>query len=139
VISLLKFEPELNGMPILADNGQYPKTPHREDALKTKGIAVIVWQIESSGLVDASPSGNGIEEIAIPIVIEENVVAAQSLSGAQLQAEKALRLVRKALLGKRPPNTHGIVLRSDDPPFRNFGLQNGSRRIVAILTMRLPI
>lgn len=138
VASLLQTAPEFHGISILADDGTYPKTPEREVALKSKGLVLIVCQIESEGLVDDSPTGAGIEEISIAIIIEENVSACRTDRGAGIHAEKALRLVRNAILGKRPGQPFGISIRSADPPFSNLGNRNGVSRIVAMFVLQQP-
>ena len=45
--SLLKAHPSLASVPAILDDGTYPKTPGREEALRSKGLCLVVWQIES--------------------------------------------------------------------------------------------
>jgi hypothetical protein len=47
--------------------------------------------------------------------------------------------MRKAMLGRRHESPHGTRLRHADPPFRNFGAQNGVQRIVALFALEKPM
>jgi len=71
VAALLQADPGF-GVPVIADDGTYPKTPGRETALAGPGLVLIVWEIESDGLVDASTTGLAAHEVYTPVVIEEN-------------------------------------------------------------------
>lgn len=139
VLSLIKAEPELANVPTIADDGSYPKTPGREAALKSRGLVLIIWAIESDGLVDDSPKGGGVEEISIVIVIEENITVSRSAAGIGIPVEKALRLVRRACLGKQPALAHGVFLRASITPFKHFGTQSGLARILAMFNLRVPL
>jgi hypothetical protein len=101
VLSRLTAEPESAGAPVLADDGTYPKTPLRQEALNSAGLVLIVWQTESEGRLDNTPGGAAVEEIGIAVVIEENAAVCRAAGGLALPAGMALRLVRKAVLGKR--------------------------------------
>ncbi len=136
---ILKDHPELAGVPVLLDDGSYPKTPQREEALNTKGLVLVVWQLESEGLQDSATNGSCIEDLSMAVVIEENAAVSRRQGGLGISAMKALRLVRQALVGKYiEPNSNRRLL-PGDPPFKNFGTENGVQRIVAMLTMELPI
>ena len=63
----------------------------------------------------------------------------RSGTGLKIPAEKALRLVREALVGKKWDGEPGTVLRCAEPPFKNFGNQNGDQRIVAMFALDLQI
>lgn len=127
----------LNGIPILSDDGTYPKTPGREAALRDVGIVLIVWQIESDGLVSASPNGMASHDIYVPVLIEENPAVCRAAGALNFPAEKALRLVLQAVPGKppgamRPTNSVEV----HDPPFQSFGTIQGVRRFVANFVLR---
>ncbi len=137
---LLADSEDLEGVTILVDDGTYPKTPGREDALRRSGLVLVVWQVESGGLIDGHPNGAAIESLNLAVVIEENVAVSRGGGGGLgISAEKALRLVREALVGAKRSGEPGTVLRSDDPPFHNFGNQNGVQRIVVLLALDLSI
>lgn len=135
ITSLLTGHAPLVGVPVIEDDGTYPKTPGREDALRTKGLCLVVWQIESGGLVDEVQKGGAIESLKLTVVIEENAAVCRTASGANIRAEKALRLVRQATIGKRHASDPGVSLRMDDPPFKNFGTANGVMRIAMFLAL----
>ena len=135
---LREYEP-LASVTVLVYDGTYPKTPGREDALRKGGLVLVVWQIESDGLIDDHPKGAAIERLNLAVVIEENVAVCRVAEGRQIPAEKALRLVREAVVGAKRSGEPGTVLRSGDPPFHNFGNLNGVQRLVVLLALDLPI
>ena len=87
-------------MPIIADDGTYPKTPGRETALAGPGLVLIVWEIESDGLVDATEAGLAAHDVYTPVVIEENPTVCRADAGVKIEAEKALQYVLEDLSGK---------------------------------------
>ena len=137
--SLIKAHPRVANVSVIIDDGTYPKTPGRENALGTMGLCLIVWQIESDGLIDETQKGACVETLSLAVVIEENVKVCRGPTGMNIPAEKALRLVREALVGKQPDGDPGTVIRCANPPFRNFGNQNGVQRIVAMFNLDLQI
>jgi hypothetical protein len=78
VVGLLQADTRFEGVPILADDGTYPKTPGREAALAGPGLVLIVWEIESDGLVDGARTGLASHDVYVPVVIEENPTACRS-------------------------------------------------------------
>lgn len=139
IADLLAAHEDLKLVPTLVDDGSYPKTPGREEALRTAGLCLVVWQVESDGLIDETHKGACIESLSLAVVIEENPKVCRVETGPNIRAEKALRLVREALVGKRPTDDPGAAIRPDNPPFKNFGNQNGVQRIVAMFLIDLQI
>jgi len=133
VSSLLQADSRFEGVPVIADDGTYPKTPGREAALAGPGLVLIVWEIESDGLVDASNTGLASHEVYTPVVIEENPTTCRTETGVNIEAEKALQWVLEDVAGKGAGARHFVVM---DPPFKNFGKVNGVRRIVVNLCVR---
>lgn len=134
LVTLLQAKPQFSGITVLADDGTYPKTPNREAALQGKGLVLIVWQIESDGLIDASKTGVASHVIYCPVVIEENVKINRAAGGSLIEAEKALTYVWEAVLGRPLQSSQVAPVRQFhllDPPFKNFGRLNGINRIVA--------
>jgi hypothetical protein len=147
VVALLQADTRLAGVPVIADDGTYPKTPGRETALAGPGLVLIVWEIESDGLVDAARGGLAAHDVYCPIVIEENPGACRAATGVQIEAEKALQYVLEAISGEAAVATCQTVAACQpvaacqrfvvmDPPFKNFGRVNGVRRIVVNLNVR---
>ena len=134
--NLLSASPKLAGVPVLKDDGTYPKTPEREKALNEKGLLLIVWEIESDGLADQSITGVAAHDIYVPVVIEENVKINRAEGGTGIEATQALQFVLEACSGKPRPSlpNRGLVLM--DPPFRNFGKINGINRMVVNFSLR---
>ncbi|MCL4181763.1 MAG: hypothetical protein KJ072_29015 [Verrucomicrobia bacterium] len=133
MVALLQADTRLAGVPIIADDGTYPKTPGRETALAGPGLVLIVWEIESDGLVDATEAGLAAHDVYTPVVIEENPTVCRADGGVKIEAEKALQYVLEDLSGKPPGSRRFVVM---DPPFKNFGKVNGIRRIVVNLSLR---
>jgi hypothetical protein len=129
VVALLQADTRLAGVPIIADDGTYPKTAGRETALAGAGLVLIVWEIESDGLVDAAKTGLAAHDVYTPVVIEENPTACRAESGVKIPAEKALQYVLEAIAGAQG-------FRVMDPPFKNLGKVNGVRRIIVNLSTR---
>jgi hypothetical protein len=139
IASLLASSPGLAGVSVIEDDGTYPKTPGREEALSTQGLCLVVWQIESDGLLDDVPKGAAIETLKLVVVVEENAAVCRGSGGVNIRAEKALRLARAATVGKRHSSDPGAALRPGDPPFKNFGTTNGVQRIAMFLALEQPI
>ncbi len=133
VVALLQADTRLTGVPVIADDGTYPKTPGRETALAGAGLVLIVWEIESDGLVDATEAGLAAHDVYTPVVIEENPTVCRADAGVKIEAEKALQYVLEDLSGKPAGGRRFVVM---DPPFKNFGKVNGVRRIVANVSLR---
>ena len=133
VVGLLQADARFEGVPVLADDGTYPKTPGREAALAGPGLVLIVWEIESDGLVDGARTGLAAHDVYVPVVIEENPTACRGLMGVKIPAEQALQFVLEAIAGRSNGSSRFTVM---DPPFKNFGRVNGVRRIVANLNVR---
>ncbi len=100
VVALLQADPRFSGVPVIADDGTYPKTPGRETALAGPGLVLIVWEIESDGLVDASETGLAAHDVYTPVVIEENPTTCRAETGVKVEAEKALQWVLEDVAGK---------------------------------------
>ncbi len=122
---------------VLDDDGTYPKTPLREQLLAEKGLAVIVWEPESDGLIDTARNGTAVQGIYVPIVVEENVKVNRS-TGTTMAALKALMVVQAAISGLKAPGSNEVFL-PDDTPFQNLGKINGINRIVAFFTLKQAI
>ncbi len=133
IVALLQADTRFAGVPVIADDGTYPKTAGRETALAGPGLVLIVWEIESDGLVDAGKTGLAAHDVYNPVVIEENPTACRGPGGVNIQAEKALQYVLEAVAGRTGGTARFVVM---DPPFKNFGNVNGVRRIVVNLSVR---
>ena len=97
------------------------------------GLVLIVWEIESDGLIDVSETGLAAHDVYTPVVIEENPTVSRSETGIGIEAEKALQYVLEEVAGKAGGSRRYIVM---DPPFKNFGKVNGIRRMVVNLSLR---
>lgn len=124
---------------VLEDDGTYPKTEFREEVLQTKGLCIVVWEIQCNGLEDVSRAGTLVPEIYVPIVIEENVKVNQATGGTGLCADDAVQLVLAATCGRRPVANSNSILTAFDPPWRNLGTNNGIRQRVVNLAFSKTI
>ncbi|HNU53249.1 MAG TPA: hypothetical protein PKJ98_20345 [Verrucomicrobiota bacterium] len=127
VKALLEAHPRLAGVPIVLDDGLGEANKERVAALKAQGLSLLVWRIESGGIVDASSTGAVIQHLAIFVFIEENVAVCRAPGGVNVHHEDAAQYVMEALSGARV-GPDRITL--DDPPFDNLGKVNGVNRML---------
>lgn len=140
LVQRLQGAAALSGVPVLTEDGTYPKTPQREDALRTQGLALIVWQIEPGSVVDSSPTGAAVVEVYVPVIVEENVKVNRAAGGTQIPAEAAVRHVIQAATGRPDPRTAGNkAFELMDPWMRNFGCVGGVQRFVVNLVLPLTL
>lgn len=140
VVNWLKADPVLGAVPVLADDGSYPKTPEREAALAGKGLVLIVWQVASEGITDMTRDGVIFHQAGVHVLVEENQAVCRAAGGAGIPAEKAVRLVMERMNGAPPGRAGHRPFLSLDPPFVSFGKINGVNHwVVSFLSvMRTP-
>lgn len=119
--------PSLSAATVVIDDGTGEKNQSRVAALKASGFSILVWRIESGGIVDASRTGTAIQNISIFVFLEEDTKVNRAEGGFGVQIENALTYVMAALSGARV-GSERIVL--DNPPFDNLGMVNGVLRIL---------
>jgi hypothetical protein len=120
----------LEGAVVIKEDGSYPKTPAREEALSSPGLALIVWQVESEGLDEVLADGTFKHVVGIHVVVEENQAVNRGENGTDIAAEKAVRLVLERVTGGGDGATGRQAIEPMDPPFKNFGKVNGVNRWV---------
>lgn len=120
-------------IPVISEDGTYPATEGLERGLADKGIAIVVWQIESDGIVDVNRSGLSSQSVMVPVVIEEN----RKVNSTGISAEKAMRYVMQALAGKPSCDPPEEPFTLADPPFKNFWTVNGIRRFVVMHSIKI--
>lgn len=126
------------GNGIFLNDGTYPKIPGREDALNYRGLCIVVDSVDFDGVSDATRTGVTSVDVALDVLVEENVLVNRGPNGTGIVAEKALRLVWEALLGK--PGAGGQTnMRLAQEVSTNYGVSNGLRRLMAHFTYRLLI
>ena len=123
---------------MLADDGT-AKREEREAGLKSAGLVITTWEIDAHGLVDVSKTGDAVQSIYVPVLVEENVKVNRAAGGTDMVALEAVRHVQKALSGKRSAPTSPFVLMPMEPPFKNFGRVNGVNQIVVNFTVNSMI
>jgi len=124
----------LNAIPLISEDGTYPITPFREEALSQEGILILVFQIESAGIIDQTPKGEVAHDILIPILLEENTLVNRE-THHRSPSEHYLEIILKTLIGAQWENEPLSILRPFDPPFHNFGKQNGVQRYLVNLRL----
>ena len=140
VAARLSAAASLAGVPVAQEDGTYPKTPAREEHLRTKGLMLLVWQIEPGSVVDSSPTGAAVVEVYVPVIVEENVKVNRAAGGTGIHAEQAVRHVIQAVTGRPDPRVganRGFELL--DPWFRNFGCTGGVQRFVVNLSIQITL
>jgi hypothetical protein len=129
VASLLTAAPALAGVPVQLEDGSYPRTPEREQALATAGLVLTVWEVESGGVADMTPDGTVFHLAVARVVIDENQEVCRN-GGVNIRAEKAVRLVMETLTGADPGGAGRHPFLPLDPPFQGFGKIDGVNRWV---------
>ncbi len=104
VKALLEAHPRLAGVPIILDDGLGEANKERVAALKAQGLSLLVWRIESGGIVDASSTGAVIQHLAIFVFIEENVAVCRAPGGLE-PPSRGRRPVRHGSPLRRPRGT----------------------------------
>lgn len=127
VKALLQAHPQLARVPVVLDDGLGEANRERVVALKTQGICLLVWRVESGGIISASRTGAVVQHLAIYVFVEENVTTCRGPGGLNLRHEDATQHVMAALSGARV-GPERLVL--DEPPFDNLGKVNGVNRIL---------
>ena len=131
--TLLDAHAPLSSVPILTDDGTYPQTPDRENALSTEGLVIIIWQISVGEIEDVvSRPGRHSQQVEVVIVVEANRVVNQSATGANIAPELAVREILSALCGK-PVND---PFKPANPPWANFGVIDGVNQWIINLTVK---
>lgn len=129
--SLLEAHPGLLGVPVLADDGSYPQTPDREAALKTEGVVIILWQINTGELKDTTRPGRFAQTVEMPISVEENQAVNLGGDGLGIKAETIVQEILTALSGK--PSIDDPFMPAN-PPFANFGKVDGVNQWIINIT-----
>lgn len=127
VAQLIGAHPEISGIvPVLMDDGAYPQTPLLESALKTKGIAIVVWSVGAQGTENDGEAGTALFPVYVPVMVERNAKVCAATSGARISAERTVECIIEACIGK--PKNQTTRLRLGAPPFENFGTASGLQR-----------
>lgn len=135
-------------IPVVADDGNYPKIPAREDALTvkdtddptvTKGLVVVVWEPECDGKVTESKSGLLKTRVGLHLIVEENQQVNRGDRGFGVTAWEVLEECQKALLGRPGHGPLDEPILAADPPWDNFGRVNGVNRLVANFVVELVV
>lgn len=140
------FEVVQTGVTILLDDGSYPKTDGREEALRDVGLCIIVTEPDAKERLDQARGGLAKIESGFHVVIEENVKVNRA-SSPFMAATEAAQIVMEGLVGRpavsapNQPNTDApfMPFMLDDPPYSNFGTTNGVRQIVVNFTVQTII
>lgn len=104
VAALLPLHPLLAAVPVIVDNGTYPKASTREGYLRSNGLVFIVRQVDGVSSVDTAQNGVSAYEFGITVQIEEDVKVNRSSGGTGIEIQKAVRLVMESVCGK-PANS----------------------------------
>jgi hypothetical protein len=139
LVALLTASPLLAGVPVMADDGTYPKTPSREASLASKGLCIVVGQVESSGLRGRNANGFVVLDVYVPVLVEENAtVNREQTGGTGIVIEDAVLRVVKALVAKPQPGTP-TSFKLHQPPFNNLGTVNGLQQMLVNVGCAIPL
>jgi hypothetical protein len=119
------------GTVVIIDDGTYPKMPALEATLNDKGLAIVVWNLDSLGLIDSSKTGVSNQRIHCPVVIKENVKKNRGAGGTGITLFQALDYVFQAVSGYPKAALSGPTIVPHDTPFEYMGVENGALTIIA--------
>ena len=136
VKTLLQAHPVLATVPIVLDDGMGEANKDRVAALKAQGLCLLVWRVESGGVVTVSRTGALVQRLAFFVFVEENVAVCRGADGLNIHHEDATEHVMAALSGA-PVGPERIQL--EDPPFDNFGKVNGVNRMLVNASVELTL
>jgi hypothetical protein len=135
VYDLISKHPQLAGVPMVMDDGTYPKIPAREVALTTKGVFIVVGQITARAVDEAALSGHNSLEIEISVCFECNpAVSATPMTGVNIPAPTGIQHILEAVSGK-PADADERLQMDKGNPFENLPSENGIHRMAATFTM----
>jgi hypothetical protein len=141
-VARLRAEPLLSTATVIKDDGSYPATPNREEALQGSGLALVVWDPQPTGDCDYTPDGGGgFYGTNLYVVVEENAKRARSAvsdGGANMTGLEAIERVIKAIAGAGGGANPMNGFRLSSPPFVDFGSENGVRRWVVQFDVAVP-
>jgi len=109
---------------ILADDGSYPKTPGREDALAGVGACIVVSVIGEPPPEVIDESLDGYARNINPITVWVDVRRTDTLGQESIQAEaaKMISIVQATLLGKPIADLDDrFVFKQPNPPYQPWG------------------
>lgn len=114
-------------IPVLIDDGVYPKIPAREAGLEAPGVVLIVFPPHCLGIEgDVARDGTAKYGVGIFVAIEVNTVR----NTTQMGVERIINLVVSALSGKPNTNAPGLGFVPDSQPFVGFEVVDGIRQAV---------
>ena len=129
--------PELAGIPVLQDDGDFAGLAGREAALRAstvpgekRGLAVTVIMPETAGVADQDRSTAALDVLLV-LVVEENVPVNRGAGGFGKPAPRVVQDLMDGLLGKTPPGTFCPLSLAQDPVL-NFGKVNGVLRMALV-------
>jgi hypothetical protein len=135
VVSYLTGAAALAGLTVIADDGTYPKTPQREQAMREKGILMVVWNPQADAVTDQviGAESYGMFSTKVHIVVEENAARSRlsvENGGAGMTGLAVVEEVISAVVGRDGGVNENNGFTLSDPPFTDFGADEGLRRFV---------
>ena len=121
----LTADTALTDASVILEDGSFPMTPGVEDALKTTGLAIIVFQIEAVSARSVTPSGQTVITVECPVIVQENQKICRAAGGAGITADEAVQLVQERILGSGSLVNAQQRFRAARNGFENFGKLNG--------------
>jgi len=139
VAALLTVEDALNGIPVLLEDGSYPRLSGREQAHRSPGVCLIVFPVESA--IAETPT-RGVPPVLLvdfAIVIEESRRTNRSNAGSGLVAEEIIRRVQQCLLAPKTPAGHSEFRVAADEAFVALGMHDGVEQWVVNFEARCTL
>lgn len=132
LIQLMQEDSVLKQVPMIEDNGSWPRSPERERALSSKGACITVCLPINQGNDSAEDNGAFVSRLLIPIFVETNYeILSKGDEGLKVSMLDLLERAKDATIGKRIGSNARKALRTDryradDPPFEIFPAEGGA-------------
>lgn len=122
---------------VVQNDGTYPKLAKLEEARsgvlagKAPGIAVVVHFPKAMDTEETATRGDATVDVIVHVVVEETTGVARSEGNdAALTAPRMARTLIEWMAGRPLSTKPNHVVRLSSPPFEDFGVIDGLRRIV---------
>lgn len=121
-------------IPVIKDDGKYPRIPEREAALRSPGNCVIVFPPQAGPT--RSVPGKVMEiEIGMTIALEQNPSVANASTVETICTEIMTGMIART----RPTGPMNHFYADPDEPFAHFGTAMGSRLILMNFRVKIEI
>lgn len=131
LVAALQAYAPLANVPIVAEDGSYPKLPAYETAINLQGLVIIVWEPTGEPLHQESRQGAPvILKNYIPVVVHENVAVNRAAGGTNIKMQTAVKHVIQCLHGLSTGAGKKAVYLAADAPYETLKTEHGIKATI---------